>query len=124
ASLVVVYKLNSATEPLRKIVFYDGLAVLPNLDGASLVQPLQGIYQSATDTGATFTTIGASGQPNTTDRLQLSNAATGPAGSTLLATDPFPGTSTASDRSWSNLRINLSSPARMPGFLPSAADPN
>ena len=71
ASLVVVYRLRDSLEPLRKIVFYDGIAVLENLDGASLLQPLRGIYQSATDTSAMLTQIGASGQPNQTDRLRL-----------------------------------------------------
>ena len=71
ASLVVVYKLNNAAEPLRKIVFYDGLGVLPNLDGASLVQPLRGIYQSAADAGATLTMIGA-GECSTSWRYRAS----------------------------------------------------
>ena len=101
ASLVVVYRLNDAAEPLRKIVFYDGLRVLPNVE-ARPVQPLHGIYQSAIDAGARLTMIGATSQPNTTDRVRFSNAATGPAGFTAAITDPFPATSNASDRSWSN----------------------
>jgi hypothetical protein len=104
-------------------VFYDGLGVLANLDGASLVQPLRGIYQSAADPAALLTIIGASGQPNTTDRIRFSNAATGPAGFTPAITDAFRGTSLASDRSWNNRLIPLSS--LLPGFLPpSTANPN
>ena len=93
------------------------------MNGASLVQPLHGIYQSATDAGARLTIIGASGQPNHTDQLRFSNAATGPAGFTAAVTDLFPATSSASDRSWSNRQIPLGSV--MPGFLPpSTADQN
>ena len=52
ATLVVVYR--DPRQPLRKIVVYDGLAVLPNTAGASLQQPLHGIYQSVADPQATL----------------------------------------------------------------------
>ena len=44
ASLVVVYR--DPSEPLRKILFYDGIAVLPDLAGAKMSQTIRGIYQS------------------------------------------------------------------------------
>src|SRR5262249_46286498 len=66
---------------------------------------------------ATLTMVGASGQPNVTDRLRVTNAA----GTTLLVTDPFPGTSVASDRSWANLTTNVS---QLMGVMPAVTDPN
>ena len=40
ASLVVVYR--DPSEPLRKILFYDGIAVLPDIAGAQLSQTIRG----------------------------------------------------------------------------------
>ena len=124
ATLAVVFKLDDPAEPLRKIVFYDGIAVLANSDGASLKQPLHGIYQSAPDPAAKLSVIGASGQPNGTDRLSLKSAAgtqtldANPDPGTL---EPFAGTSAASDRAWTNTPpINISS--RMPGFFETPSD--
>ena len=45
ASLVVVYR--DPSEPLRKILVYDGIAVLPDIAGATLAQTIRGIYQSS-----------------------------------------------------------------------------
>ena len=110
ATLVVVYR--DPRQPLRKIVIYDGLAVLPNTNGASLVQDLRGIYQSAQpDAGAQITQFGASGQPNGTDRWFLTSST----GTNLVMGNPFAGTSVASDRSWSSLTIPLS--PLMPGLV-------
>src|SRR5688500_12653602 len=46
ASLVVIYR--DVAEPLRKILLYDGIAVMPDLPLARLLQPIRGIYQSDT----------------------------------------------------------------------------
>ena len=44
-SLVVIYR--DPAEPLRKILVYDGIAVLPDIGGATLSQTIRGIYQSS-----------------------------------------------------------------------------
>jgi hypothetical protein len=120
ASLVVVYRDTRAAgvrEPLRKIVIYDGISVLPDLPGAMLSQTIRGIYKS--ESGATkfakITHLGGSGQPNGTDRMFFYKSAN--TQNPQIATDPFGGTSSASDRSWSNKTVDVTS------FMPGSIDP-
>ena len=101
ASLVVIYR--DPRQPLRKILIYDGIGVLPKTEGATLQQPIRGIYQSRADSDARLTQIAAASQPNGTDRLFFSSSRA----TTLLANDPFPGTSNASDRSWTASTANI-----------------
>jgi hypothetical protein len=124
ASLIVVYRDTrpaNQREPLRKIVIYDGISVLPETPGAKMSQTIRGIYKSETATKfARITHLGGSGQPNGSDQMFFLNRA-------LLPTDPppasvpswvdgFGGTSSASDRSWSNKSVDVTS--SMPGASP------
>src|SRR5262249_50856899 len=95
ASLVVVYR--DPTEPLRRILFHDGIAVLENTAGASFSLTTGGIFKSASTAAnpAMVTHIVGTGQPNATDRLFFNN--------TLVATNPFVGTSVSSDRGWASV---------------------
>ena len=112
ASLVVIYR--DLAEPLRKILVYDGIAVLPDLPLARLVQPIHGIYQSDTSNkSARLTHIVTGGQPNNNERIYFNG--TGPT-SLVAANNPFPPSSSASDRSWAHktLDSNVLNPL-MPG---------
>ncbi len=66
ATLVVVWWDES--QPLRKILFYEGIAILENVAGAKLEQTIRGFYQSSATKSARLTNIGGSGAPNSTDR--------------------------------------------------------
>ena len=66
ATLVVVWW--DELQPLRKILFYEGIAILENVAGAKLEQPIRGFYQSSATKSARLTNIGGSGAPNSTDR--------------------------------------------------------
>jgi hypothetical protein len=109
ASLVVIYRdpepdslLHS--NPLRKIVIYDGLYI--QLPGETMSQQLQGIYRSAANKSARVTHIAASGQKNPTERLFFNG--TRIAGAPNLP-EPFPDSPTASDRAWANPTYDVSS---------------
>jgi X-X-X-Leu-X-X-Gly heptad repeat protein len=103
ATLVVIWRDES--QPLRRILFYEGIAILENVAGAKLEQTIRGIYQSSATKSARLTNIGGSGAPNPTDR-QFFNT-------TQLPGQPFLGTSAASDRSWTSTSHDVSS--LMPG---------
>ncbi len=105
ATLVVVWW--DVSQPLRKILFYEGIAILPNVAGAKLQQTIRGIYQSSATKSARLTNIGGSGAPNGTDR-QFFNTTLLPV-SPGEPTQPFAGTSAASDRSWGSASYNVSS---------------
>ena len=66
ASLVIVYR--NPAEPLRKIVFYDGIHIMPSLTD-TMTQTLRGFYKSSTAKSAKITQIFASGQPNNNERV-------------------------------------------------------
>ena len=104
ATLVIVYV--DPSEPLRKIVFYDGRYRQPDLN-TPMVQTLQGFYKSAlTNKSAKLTHIVASGQPNNKDRIFFNDGpTTGQPGYDATngyqqATDPVFG-GTSSQRGWS-----------------------
>ena len=103
-TLVIVYV--DPSEPLRKIVFYDGRYRQPDLN-TPMVQTLQGFYKSAlTNKSAKLTHIVASGQPNNKDRIFFNDGqTTGQPGFDATngyqqAVDPVFG-GTSSQRGWS-----------------------
>ncbi len=96
ASLVVVYR--DSTQPLRKIVIYNGDAPL-TLD-APLERSLQGFYKSASTPSAKITYFVASGQPNSSDNISFNDV--------QIAADAFPSGS-ASQRAWANATYDVSS---------------
>ncbi|HVG55746.1 MAG TPA: Ig-like domain-containing protein [Vicinamibacterales bacterium] len=103
ASLFFVYRLPS--EPLRKVVVYDGAYMQPL--GATMRQQLQGFYQSAAGKSAWLTHIVGSGAKNTTERMFFNNS-TAPIGTDLI---PFPLGSeggSGSDRAWANPTVDVS----------------
>ena len=116
ATLFFVYRLE--TEPLRKVVVYDG-AYLQQPPGAVTTQQLRGFYQSwAGQQSAWVTNIVGSGARNTTERLLFSNADVANSND-VVATDLFPFPlgqgGNGSDRAWANPTIDVS------GKMPSEA---
>ena len=102
ASLVLVYK--NLSEPLRKVVVYDG--AYAQAQGTTMSQTIKGFYQSATSKSARLTQIIGSGSGNTGERLLFNGAA--------IATNPVPAPmDSGADRGWSNPTLDVS--ARMPG---------
>lgn len=102
ASLVVVYR--DPAQPLRKIVAYDGIYIQPQ--GETTTQTIRGSYQSdPLNRKAKITHIVGSGANNRTDQLSFNNS--------VIASDPFPGSSKSSDRSWAAVTIDVSD--KMPG---------
>jgi Bacterial Ig domain len=97
ASLVVVYR--DSTQPLRKIVIYNGNGRL-TLDDP-LERSLQGFYKSASTPSAKITYIVASGQPNNNDKISFNDV--------QIAADAFAAGS-ASQRAWAeNASYDVSS---------------
>ena len=103
ASLVVVFVDRS--EPLRKIVFYDGIHVQSGLDEVT-TQSLQGFYRSSAAKSAQVTPIIASGQPNANERI-LFNGSNSPNDTVISPANPVAG-GTASQRGWAALTYNVS----------------
>ena len=102
ATLVIVYR--DPSQPLRKIVLYDGAFAQP--EGATVTQRLRAFYKSASTKSAKVTHIGGTGGNNQTEAVSFN-------GTVVSTTDPFPQTSPSSDRSWANPTYNVSS--LMPG---------
>ena len=67
ASLVVVYR--DPTQPLRKIVLYDGIYIQPI--GGTMTQHLRGFYKSSPTSSAKMTHIVGSGAKNQTETLSV-----------------------------------------------------
>ena len=101
ASLVLVYR--DPSEPLRKIVFYDGIQILPSLT-ESMTQTVRGFYRSSTAKSAKLTQIIASGQPNNNERIFFN-------GGTSTQISPFNPVfgGTSSQRGWATLTYNVTS---------------
>jgi hypothetical protein len=101
ASLVFVYR--DPSEPLRKIVFYDGIQILPTLT-ESMTQTVRGFYRSSTAKSAKITQIIASGQPNNNERIFFN-------GGTSTQISPFNPVfgGTSSQRGWATLTYNVTS---------------
>ena len=91
ATLVIVYR--DPSQPLQKIVFYDGAYAAA--EGATVTQPLQGFYKSAPGALAQVTYIAATGGNNHGDLASVN-------GTVISPSDAFPQTSPSSDRSWAN----------------------
>jgi hypothetical protein len=106
ASLVIVYR--DPSEPLRKIVFYDGIFVQPSLT-TPMTKTLRGFYLSSSTKSAKITHIIGSGQPNGNERVFFDD---GPPNNTppnkqVSAPDPIAGGS-SSQRGWTDLTYNVS----------------
>ena len=123
ASLVVVYR--DPSEPLRKIVLYDGIAVLPDIAGAKLAQTIRGIYQSGPNKSARLTHIVGGGAPNQTERVFFKGAGA----QARLRSNPFLAHAKASDRSWTSLTfdeddfIEQPSSSTVSSLMPGATNP-
>ena len=103
ASLVLVY--NDASQPFRKVVFYDGIHIQPSLT-TPMTQTLRGFYKSASVKSAKITHILASGQPNGNERVFF-NDSNSPNMTQISAPDPVAGGS-ASQRGWSAITYDVS----------------
>src|SRR5215475_7375285 len=102
ATLFVVYR--SASQPLTKIVLYDGIYVQP--PGATMSQTIRGFYQSSSSKSARMTQIVGSSSPNPTEQIFFNGS--------LIATNAFAGSnSPQSDRAWSSPTWDVST--LMPG---------
>ena len=115
ATLFLVYRLLDPTEPLRKIVVYDGLYTAYGVgvtssaaEADTMTQRLRGFYKSA-GTSARITHVVGTGGNNQTEKITVTS--TPPKTITLgpppNSADPFPQTSPNSDRSWANPTYNL-----------------
>ena len=100
ASLVLVYRHPS--EPLRKIVFYDGIFIQPSLT-SSMVKTLRGFYLSSSAKSAKLTHIIASGQPNSNERVFFNDGTS----TQVSAFDPI-ASGSSSQRGWADLTYNVS----------------
>jgi hypothetical protein len=105
ATLLLVYRHPS--EPLRKIVLYDG--VYAQRLGDTTTQTIAGFYRSSLTKSARLTHIGGTGAKNTGERLLFN-------GTALPISNPFPNpVDTGSDRGWASPTVDVSS--RMPGSI-------
>jgi hypothetical protein len=100
ASLLVVYR--DETQPLRKVVVYDGIHIQPSLT-TPMTQSLQGFYKSAAVKSAKITHIVAGGQPNSNERVFFNDGVN----TSIAPPDPLAGGS-ASQRGWANLTYDVS----------------
>jgi len=101
ASLVLVYR--DLSEPLRKIVVYDGIYIQPSLNDA-MTQTIRGFYQSAASRSAKITHIIGSGQPNNNELVRFNNGTTD---TPISPANPAFGGS-SSQRAWSTLTYDVS----------------
>src|SRR5262245_24746697 len=110
ASLVVIYRL--ATEPLRRILLYDGIAVIPDINGATFSQTVRGIFKSDVleKKSSRMTLIAGSGQPSAKDAMAFNG--------TPIAADPFIGTSVSSDRAWSDVTFDSQQQVGFKNLMP------
>ena len=102
ASLVVVYKDQDPSKPLKSVVIYNGAYVQPKDRKThtieSMTQRIGGFYQLAASPNAKMTQLVGSGAGNTTERLWVGNDESS---LSKIATNPFPGAGSAnSDRAW------------------------
>jgi len=102
ATLVIVYR--DPTQPLRKVLLFDGAYAQP--DGATMTQSLRGFYRSDLSKSAKLAHIVGTGGNNQTETISFN-------GNVVSTTDPFPQTSPSSDRSWANPTYSVDS--FMPG---------
>jgi Big-like domain-containing protein len=106
ASLVVIYREDPdpgipPTEPLRRIVIYDGVHVQGSIDEVTTLN-VQGFYKRSSSPSAKLAYIGASGQPNPNERILFNNQFL------PLSTDAF-NVGSSSQRGWANPSYDVSS---------------
>ena len=114
ATLLLVYRVATPAEPLRKIVVYDGLytAYGVGVDSSTaemdtMWQRIRGFYKSA-GPSARITHVVGTGGNNQTERITVtSSQQTITLGPPPNSNDPFPQTSPSSDRSWGNPTYDL-----------------
>lgn len=100
ASLLIVYR--DSTQPLRKIILYDGIHIQPSLQTPT-TQTLRGFYKSAAVKSAKITHIVAGGQPNGNERVFFNDGVN----TQVSPADPLAGGS-SSQRGWANLTYDVS----------------
>jgi hypothetical protein len=100
ANLVVVYRVPS--EPLRKIVFYDGIHIQESLTD-TMTQTLRGFYKSSATKSAKITFMVGSGQPNNNERFFFNDGTE----TKVSPNNPAFGGS-SSERAWSALTYDVS----------------
>jgi hypothetical protein len=104
ASLVIVYR--DPAEPLRKIVFYDGIHIQAAV-GDTMTQRLRGFYKSADAASAKVTHIIGSGQPNNNERLFFDRGESATTNTPISPIDPMT-IGSSSQRGWSTLTYDVS----------------
>jgi hypothetical protein len=106
-SLVVIY--SNPSLPFKGVVIFDGSYTINN-NQDSMVQPIDGFYQTTTSPDAKVTHIVGDGQLNFSENLWFGD---GNSASTLLATNPFvgsaapQGSNATSGFSWDTLTYNV-----------------
>jgi hypothetical protein len=112
ASLFVIYRL--PTMPLTSISVYEGVYV--QAPGVTMTQTMRGFLKSSTSPDARMTQIVGSGAKNPTNQVWFDS---GPATSTLLATNAFQGTNNAnSARAWANPTFPIVAPGTSTSLMP------
>jgi hypothetical protein len=111
AALVIIYR--DPSQPLRKIVYYDGIHIQSSLSDV-MTQTLRGFYKSSGTKSARITNIFGSGQPNNNERVFFDDGPTGQPsysaalyGTQISPPNPILGAS-SSERSWSALTYDVS----------------
>ena len=101
ASLVLVYR-DPSSQPLKKIVLYDGLHIQASLNEVT-TQSLRGFYRSSSTKSAKITHIVGAGQPNQNERIFFDDGSN----TKISPADPITGGS-SSQRTWSTLTYDVS----------------
>jgi hypothetical protein len=102
ASLVLIYKHQDPSKPMKSVVIYNGLYAQTKNSRTktidSMTQRIGGFYQLAASPGLKMTHLVGSGAGNTSERLWVGDDAYNLA---RIATNPFRGAgSSSSDRAW------------------------
>jgi len=103
ASLVVVYR--DSSQPLRKIVLYDGIHIQQGIDEETRLT-IRGFYKSAATPSASLSLLIASGQPNNKDVISFEDGETHTV-TPISGADPLAG-ATSAERAWTALTYNVS----------------
>jgi hypothetical protein len=128
ATLFLVYRVLTPTEPLRKIVAYDGLYTAYDIGVTSstaemdtMSQHIRGFYKSAGPSARITHVVGTGGNNQTEKITVTSSTQTINIGPPPVSADPFPQTSPGSDRSWGNPTYDLGTTG--PAFMPGTTNP-
>ena len=108
ATLVIVYRVKSPSEPLSSVVLYDG-SFAPSNASSTMTQPIVGFYDADSSPVAKITHIVGNGQPNKAESVSL-NSTNLP--SLYSSLPPFPGTYNGSwdNPTWSFPSANTGNP--------------